>query len=134
MKLLVLTSEPLTAQQLREAVGPGVDPGECEVMVVAPALHESPLKFWFSDADEAIARAERVQQQTIEQLGREGVPASADTGESDPAAAIEDALQTFPADRILVFTSPDSPRYREDIDIAEIEERHGVPVERAAAG
>jgi hypothetical protein len=54
MKVLVLTSEPITAQQLRGALGSDVDPSEAEVMVVAPALQESGIKFWLSDADDAI--------------------------------------------------------------------------------
>jgi hypothetical protein len=132
MKLLVLTSEPISAEQLREAVGADVDPQEAEVMVVAPALQPNPVKFWLSDADDAIARAERVSQESVEQLGAEGVPASGNTGESDPLDAIQDALITFDADRIVVFTRPgDQQGYREDIDPAEIEERFGVPASRA---
>jgi hypothetical protein len=132
MKLLVLTSEPITAQQLRDAVSHDLDSEEAEVMVVAPALQESPLKFWFSDADDAIARAEEVRRQTLERLGDQGVAASGDTGESDPLKAIEDALQTFPAERIVLFTHGESDqRYREDVDEREIKERFGIPVDRA---
>ncbi len=132
MKLLVLTSEPISAQQLRDALGGDLDAEQAEVMIVAPALQENPLKFWFSDADEAIARAERVRRQSVERLGAEGVGASGDTGESDPLAAIQDALQTFPADRIVLFTHEgDEQRYREDVDEREIRERFGLPVDRA---
>lgn len=133
MKLLVLTSEPISAQQLREAVPGDLDAERAEVMVVAPALQQSPLKFWFSDADEAIARAERVRAQSVERLGAEGVGATGDTGESDPVAAIQDALQTFAADRIVLFThGADEHRYREDVDEDEIRERFGLPVDRVA--
>ena len=132
MKLLVLTSEPITSQQLREAVPGDSDPADAEVMVVAPALHRDALHFWLSDADEAIARAEAVRSETVEQLGSEGVPASGDTGESDPLLAITDALQTFPAERIVLFTHPDDEqRYREEIDVNEIRERFGLPVDQA---
>jgi broad specificity polyphosphatase/5'/3'-nucleotidase SurE len=129
MKLLVLTSEPITAEQLKDALPDGVDPKEAQVMVVAPALQQSGLKFWLSDADEAIARAEQVRAETLERLGSEGIAASGDTGESDPVQAIEDALTTFPADRILVFTHADA--YREDFDAEELRERFGIPVDRA---
>ena len=62
------------------------------------------------------------------------LPASADTGESDPIEAIEDALRTFPADRIVLFTHSESEqRYREDIDPREVERRFGLPVDRAIA-
>lgn len=131
MKVLVLTSEAITGRQLRDALPADVDPEQGEVMIVAPALQKSPLKFWLSDADEAIARAERVREQTVSQLGDAGMSASGDTGESDPLDAIEDALQTFKADRIVVFSDPGSERYREDVDVAEIRDRFGLPVDRA---
>lgn len=128
MKLLVLTSEPITAQQLRGALPAGVDTDDLELMVVAPAVQQNPIKFWFSDADDAIARAEEVRRESIEALGSEGIQATGDTGESDPMLAIEDALNTFPAERILLFTGGEG--YRGDVDPDEIHERFGVPVER----
>jgi len=135
MRLLVLTTEPVTAGQLRDALPGDADPTDAEVMVVAPALHESALRFWLSDADEAIARADEVRRESLEQLGDAGVSATADTGESDPRDAIEDALKTFPADRILVFTHAGGrQRYREDVDGEELQSRFGIPVTRAQAG
>jgi hypothetical protein len=60
------------------------------------------------------------------------VPASGDTGEADPLDAIEDALETFDAERIVLFTHPQSDqRYREDVDEAAIAQRFGRPVDRA---
>jgi hypothetical protein len=60
------------------------------------------------------------------------VAASGDTGESDPLAAIEDALQTFNAERIVLFTHREADqRYREDLDEAELEQRFGLPVDHA---
>jgi hypothetical protein len=133
MKVLVLTSEPITAQQLREALSSDVDPSDAEVMVVAPALQESGLKFWLSDADDAIARADAVRRESIERLGDAGVSATGDTGESDPEEAIEDALKTFEADRIVLFTHQgEDQRYREDLDDRELAERFGRPVDHAS--
>jgi hypothetical protein len=134
MKVLVVTSEAISAQQLRDALGSADgDPSDLEVMVVAPALADSALQFWMSDADEAIARAEEVRQQSVERLGQEGVPASGDTGEADPYTAIEDALKTFDADRIVLFThGEEAQRYREDLDEREVGERFGRPVARAS--
>lgn len=54
----MVTSEPISGQQLRDVVATDIDPADSEVMVVAPALQKNPIKFWFSDADDAIARAE----------------------------------------------------------------------------
>jgi hypothetical protein len=132
MKLLVLASEPIAAGDLRRALPDGVDPADAEVMVVAPALHESALQFWLSDADEAIAEADQVRRETVQRLGESGIAASGDMGEGDPMTAIEDALATFAADRIVLFTHPDADQeYREDLDAGEIERRFGLPVDPA---
>jgi hypothetical protein len=133
MKILILATEPVTADQLRAALPVDSNPQDAEVMVVAPALHKSALRFWVSDADEAISKADDVSHQSVEQLGAEGVSASGDTGESDPEEAIEDALKTFPADRILIFTHPASEqRYKEDVDPDELQRRFGIPVTRTS--
>lgn len=101
-------------------------------MVVVPALHESALRFWLSDADEAIAKAAAVSNETVERLGDAGVAASADTGEGDPLEALEDALSSFEADRIVIFGHPDGQqRYREDLDEHDLQQRFGLPVDRA---
>jgi hypothetical protein len=130
MRLLVVTSEPISAQELRAALPSELDPNDLEVVVVAPAVQENPIKFWMSDADQAIARAEEVERESVEELGGAGIRATGDTGESDPMLAIQDALNTFPADRILLFTGGEG--YREDIEGEEITERFGVPVDSAA--
>jgi hypothetical protein len=132
MKLLVITSASISANQLRDALGAEIDREQTEIMIVAPAFQQSPLKFWFSDADEAIERAEQVRRESVERLGQEGIGASSDTGESDPLEAIEDALQTFPAERIVLFThAGGDQRYREGVEDREIQERFGIPVDHA---
>lgn len=128
MKLLVITSEPVTADHLREAIGSDAT-DDAEVLVIAPALHKSALRFWLSDADQAIARAQTVQQDSVDRLETEGVTAAGDTGESEPLAAIADTLKSFPADRIALFIHPTADQsYRENVTAAEITERFGVPV------
>ncbi|MEA2293604.1 MAG: hypothetical protein QOE86_1243 [Solirubrobacteraceae bacterium] len=127
MKLLVLTPEPIDAGALRTAAGD--DATDAEVLVVTPAVNSSPLRFWMSDADDAISSAQAAADDTAEALEEEGVDAVADTGESEPAVAIQDALATFPADRIVVFTHPEGDRdYREDDGLRDAEGRFGVPV------
>lgn len=128
MRLLVLTAEPIDAALLRAAVGDDAD--GAEVMVVSPALHDSAVRFWVSDDDQAIAHAQEVAEETVERLEEEGVSASGDTGESDPLTALQDALATFPADRVVIFShSDEQSAYREDEDVAtEAERRFGVPV------
>ena len=133
MKVLVLTSEPITAEQLRGAMTSDVDPADAEVMLVAPAFVESAVRFWMSDADDAIARADAVWRESVEQLDQAGIAATGDTGEADPHTAIEDALKTFDAERIVVFSRQgEGQRYREDLDERELAERFGRPVDHAA--
>jgi hypothetical protein len=132
MRILAVTTEPITAEALRAALPAEVDPAEVEVLVVAPALHASALRFWVSDADEAIERAESVRHESLDHLGAEGIAATADTGEGDLDDAIDDALQSFPADRIVVFVHPEGERrYREDVDEEDLRTRVGLPVDRA---
>jgi len=133
MKLLVLTPEPVDKQMLRSTLGDEVE--GAEVLVVSPATNRSKLAFWVSDSDAAIAHAEQAQQETVERLEEEDLDAAGDTGESEPAVAIQDALAAFPADRIVVFSHPEGDRdYREDAGLAEVEERFGVPVTHALIG
>src|SRR5207248_9062898 len=107
MRILVVTSRPVSAAHLREALSGDSDPKDVEVMVVAPALQSSALRFWLSDADEAIAQARETERQTVERLTGEGDEvAVSETGEIDPQQPTQDALQSFPADHILVFTQP----------------------------
>jgi hypothetical protein len=130
MRVLVITSEPISADRLRAALGGETD--DAEIMIVAPALHRSALRFWLSDADEAIQRADLVQRETVEGLDNAGLDARGDTGEGDPVQAIEDVLVTFPAERIVVFTRRGSEeRYDEGIDADALQQRFGLPIQQA---
>jgi hypothetical protein len=125
-KVIALVSEPVSGDALRAAIGDRAD--EAEVLVVAPALN-SKLRFWMSDPDPAIERAEAVQEETVERMDEEGVDAAGDTGESDPVLAIQDALQTFAADEIVLFTHPRGERnWLEEGVVDEVRERFGLPV------
>jgi hypothetical protein len=100
-KILALVSEAVSADALRNAVGD--DANNAEVLVVAPALN-SKTRFLLADPDPGINRAEEVQEETVERLNEEGVDAVGQTGESDPLLALQDALATYPADEIVLFT------------------------------
>ncbi|HKP90095.1 MAG TPA: hypothetical protein VJT75_08995 [Thermoleophilaceae bacterium] len=126
-KILAVVSEPVSADALRSAVGEE-DAQDAEVLVVAPAL-QSKRRFLLADPDPAIDRAEQVQEETVERLDEEGVDAAGDTGESDPLLAIQDALQTFEADEIVLFTHPGgSQNWLEDGLVEEAKERFEAPV------
>jgi hypothetical protein len=60
------------------------------------------------------------------------VDAAGEVGESEPAQAIDDALVTFAADRIVIFSHPEGDRdYHEDEALAAGEKRWNVPVTHA---
>jgi hypothetical protein len=129
MKLLVLATDPVGADDLRGALG-GEDLDGAEVLVVSPAVNESPVAFWMSDSDEAIRDAESTAHQTAAALSAEGARTRAKAGESEPLLALQDALTTFRADRVVVVArgEEEARRYREDDVLGEAERRFGVPV------
>jgi hypothetical protein len=128
MKLLVLATEPVGADHVRTALGEE-DLADAQVLVVSPAVNESPVAFWMSDSDEAIQDAESAAAQTAQALSAEGARTRATAGESEPLLALQDALATYPADRVLVFVrDDDAARYREDDVVGEAQRRFGVPV------
>jgi hypothetical protein len=133
VRLLVVTPEPIDAAALRTTLGEEVE--GAEVLVVTPAGNRSKVAFWVSDSDEAIAEAEAAQEETVERLEEDGVDAYGESGESEPAVAIQDALATFKADRIVIFSHPEGDRdYREDDGLADAEQRFGIPVTHALIG
>jgi hypothetical protein len=129
MKLLVLATDPIDADDLRGALD-GEKIEGAEVLVVSPAVNASPVAFWVSDSDEAIADAQSTARQTADALAAEGARTRAETGESEPLLALQDALATFPADRVVVFArgEEESQRYREDDVAGEAQRRFGVAV------
>jgi hypothetical protein len=134
MKLLVLATVPVDADDVRAAL-PGADLSEAQVLVVSPAVNESPVAFWMSDSDEAIADAESVAERTAAALRERAGKVAANAGDSEPLVALQDALATFPADRILVVAHDEEhARYREDDVLGEAERRFGVPVTEVVRG
>lgn len=126
-KILALTSEAIDAAALRSALGGG-DLEGAEVLVVAPAL-TSKRRFLLADPDPGIERAEEIQEETVERLNEEGVDAAGGTGESDPLLAIQDALATFEADEIVLFTHSGGKRnFLEEGLVDEATERFSAPV------
>ena len=124
-KILVLVSEAVSADALRSAIGEDTA-NEAEVMVVAPALNTK-TRFFLADPDPAIERAEQVQEETAERLNEEGVDAAAGTpGEEEPLQALQDALATYPADEIVLFTHAGGERnWQEEGLVDDAKDRFG---------
>jgi hypothetical protein len=126
-KILALVSEPVSADALRSAVGED-DANDAEVLVVAPALNTR-TRFLLADPDPAIDRADAVQEETVERMTEEGVDAAGDTGEEDPLLALQDALTTFDADEIVLFTHPGSEsNWQEDGVVDDARSKFEQPV------
>jgi GABA permease len=71
-----------------------------------------------------------VQEETVERMDEEGIDAAGDTGESDPLLAIRDALTTFPADEIVLFTHAGRERnWLEEGLVDQVKERFDAPVQ-----
>jgi hypothetical protein len=127
-RILALVAEPVSGEALKKAVG-RERAEAAEVLVVAPALNTK-TRYLFSDVDPAIERAEEVEEETVERMTEEGIDAAGDTGDSDPLLALQDALQTFPADEIVLFTHPGAePSWLEEGLVDEARERFDRPVE-----
>jgi hypothetical protein len=132
-KILALVSEPVSGEALKQAIG-RERAETAEVLVVAPAL-TTRRRFWLSDVDPAIERAEEVQEESVARMDEEGVDAAGDTGESDPLLALQDALQTFPADEIVLFThAGGETNWLEEGLMEEARERFDCPVEHLVVG
>jgi hypothetical protein len=126
-KILALVAEPIDAQALRSAVGED-DANDAEVLVVAPALNTK-RRFLLADPDPAIERAEEVQEESVARLDEAGVDAAGDTGEEDPLLALQDALVTYDADEIVLFTHAGGKRnWLEDGLVEQAKERFDPPV------
>ena len=126
-KILALVAEPISADLLREALG-REQAESAEVLVVAPALNDK-LRFFTDDPDPAIRRADAVQEESVERLTEAGIDAAGDTGESDPLLAVQDALVSYEADEIVLFTHAGGKRnWLEDGIVDEAKERFGAPV------
>jgi hypothetical protein len=127
-KILALVSEPISGDALKTAIG-SEEAEDAEVLVVAPALNESRIRFWASDPDGSIERAEAVADETVERMDDEGVDAAGDTGESDPLLALQDALATFAADEIVLCTRAGGERnWLEEGVVEEAKSRFDTPV------
>jgi hypothetical protein len=126
-KILALVAEPISADALRSAVGEQ-DANDAEVLVVAPALNTK-RRFLLADPDPAIERAERVEQESVERLDEAGIDAAGGTGEEDPLLALQDALVTYDADEIVLFTHAGGKQnWLEDGLVEQAKERFDAPV------
>ncbi|MEP7335249.1 MAG: hypothetical protein ABI717_05650 [Actinomycetota bacterium] len=100
-----------------------------EIRVVAPALN-SRLSSWATDTDGAVAEAETRLRHVLRQLSDAGLVAHGEVGDEDPAQAVADVLQAYPADQIvLVHHSEGFERYKEHDQLRRIRAHYAGPVD-----
>jgi len=105
-RILVISNETVEGTVLHEAIRFRAHNVEGEVLVVAPAL-ESRVRHRSSGADPTPDAAGGRLDRSLERLAGAGVRARGAVGDADPMQAIDDALQGFPADEIVIATHPE---------------------------
>lgn len=105
-RLLVVANETVGGEALLDEIRDRCRGRQSELLVVTPALASSRAAHWASDVDEAIELARQRMELSLIAIGELGLKARGEIGDSDPNLAIEDALQTFPADEIVISTHP----------------------------
>jgi hypothetical protein len=127
-RVLLVASVPLDESQVAEVLD-GDGTSSTAVLVVAPALRRTRLRYWVSDSDKPREHARVVQEATRRALRRENVPSSGHVGSPDPVTAIADALRFFDADRIALVIDAAGPHRCRVRDLsAEVARRFGRPV------
>lgn len=128
-RLLVVANETVGGQALREEIRNRCRGRRSEILVVTPALTASRAAHWASDVDEAIELARQRMELSLIEIGRLGLKARGEVGDSDPNVAIEDALRSFPADEVLISTHPsDRSRWLEADVVARARSEIELPV------
>jgi hypothetical protein len=102
----VIANETVEGRALLEEIARKTNGRRSEVMVVAPALVSSRIKYGLGDVDEAVEQAKPRLERSLEEIRKLGVEVGGDVGDADPNMAINDALATFPAEEVVIATHP----------------------------
>ncbi len=106
--LIVITcpvEEPAAVAAIARAAGVDRDGGaEVDLLVLSPASIGF-LDRWASDVEGSRRRAQERLVVTVAALAKEGIAAEARVGDEDVLQAVEDQLQSYPADEVLLVSS-----------------------------
>jgi hypothetical protein len=132
VRLLVVANRTCPCPGVVDAIRTTL-PADSEVLVTCPALNGR-LAHYVSDVDEAVEAARDRLMAMLALLADAGIAAGGVIGDADPLTAIEDALATFPASRLLIATlpAPDSNWLERGL-IDRSRERFGLPVEHVVS-
>jgi len=128
-RVLLVTTGAISSEQLRAALPGDTSANDLAVLLVVPTLGATAARFHAGAATEAVAHAEQVARDTVEELTAAGIHVSAHIGPADPAVAISDGLRTYDAERVVVARHRQPPlRYLEDVDIDGAAQAFGKPL------
>jgi len=127
VRLLVVADAWCQAHGLVDAIDARSANGAGEVLVVAPALNGR-LHSLVSDTDRAVEEAQARLDEILAQLERCGISANGQIGDENPIRAIEDALYSFPATRMLLVTAEGRQENWREHELTKRVASFGLPV------
>ncbi len=106
-RILVVANETVGGRALLAELRARSEGRSSEIFVVVPAIASSRLQHLTHDVDPALEEAGRRLKDSLAAMSAAGLAASGEVGDHhDPNSAIEDALQKFPADELVISTHP----------------------------
>jgi nucleotide-binding universal stress UspA family protein len=127
-RILVVADETVVGAELPREIVEKARGLDAEIRVVFPALNTR-LRHYASDVDPARKEAESRLERSLEELGKEGIAARGEVGDSDPVQALQDALATGGADEVIIATrSPSRVNWLEKDIVERAREVSDLPI------
>jgi hypothetical protein len=131
--VMVVITEPLVEGALLEELARQIPEAHGGVVLVAPAIGETPLPDANGDVDAAIRDARLRLEVSQQLLAERGISVLCEVGVSDPVTAAAEALRRYPADVILIVAAPgDCGGWLENGHLARAEDLLQPPVRLVA--
>ena len=128
-RVLVIANQVVSDRSLSAEIQARCGDGRGEVLIVAPALAASRSAVWASDVDASIGEARRRLEVSLEAAAEAGLRARGQVGDPDPNVALEDALRSFAADEIVIWThTPDRSPWLEHGVVQRAREEIALPL------
>jgi GABA permease len=106
-RILVVANETVGGRALLAELRARSEGRRSEIFVVVPAIASSRLQHLAHDVDPALEEARARLTDSLATMSAAGLAARGEVGDHhDPNTAIEDALQEFPADELVISTHP----------------------------
>jgi hypothetical protein len=127
-QLLVVAAEEVGSDDVADAIVDRAGGTAGEVRLLAPAIDQSALEHAMGDVDQANAQARDRAARSAEALRKRGLNVAVGVGDPDLRLAIQDSLQTFDADEIVIVAHRDGGPYLERQGIEEAERDFEPPI------